>query len=290
MKLLARLLIVIALVLLFTGGRQLAGAQTLLGSQAQDSGSGLYNVDPATGTSTLIGDIGASVTGMVFDPFDGVLYGSTATIQSGSSIAQGDLISINPATGQGTDIGSFGFGTSGNGNTLADLTADSTGQLYGWRAGGTGDLYTVNRTTGLATEVGESGLTGLQGNGLAFSPTGTLYFAGNGSGGLLYTINPADGTPTGSVQLTGATTARKIGALAFVGATLFAIDGSNELLTINPSTGAVSDVGPTVSGLDGIAAIPEPPSSTIFLIGAALLLFTWRRCRSACSLKKKLNG
>jgi hypothetical protein len=131
-----------------------------------------------------------------------------------------------------------------------------------------GDIYTVNTSTGAATFVGSTGQFP-HGNGLAFSGT-TLYLANDGGGGqgTLWTINQSTGAETPLVSLTY--------DAAFVGSdprvngmkfdpatgTLWAsvVTGGGEsgpalnyVGTINITTGAVSFVGSTVTGLDAVA-------------------------------------
>src|SRR5438105_4018079 len=83
--------------------------QTLYGAS---NGVGiLYTIDPNTGVGTPVGPIleGAtslSISGLAFDPLNGVLYGATRL---------GSLVTIDPSTGAATTIGPSGAGGIGFG-------------------------------------------------------------------------------------------------------------------------------------------------------------------------------
>lgn len=248
-------------------------AQILYGATAAGLTEGnLFTIDPATGIGTLVGPIGYAVTGLAFDPGSGILYGSVA---SRSAVGPGSLITINTTTGAGSLIGNFGIA----GQTMADLTFDVTGNLFGWLEGIGDDLYRINKLTGVATLVGDSGLDTF-GSGLAFSPTGTLFLAGEGTPGALRSINPATGLATAFIPLNG--TGGAVPALTFNSAgSLYGLNGLDgngpmvNLVAINPATGNVTTIGQTVDQLDAIAfslesnaTIPEP--GTLILMGLGI--------------------
>jgi hypothetical protein len=207
------------------------------------------------GAATTVGPIGFNQVGALdFSP-DGTLFGV------GFNGSDSILITINPATGAGTLIGSLGE---------TQFTEDiafrpSDGTLFAYIAG---DIYTVNTSTGAATFVGATG--GFpDGNGLAFSGT-TLYLANDGGGGqgTLWTINQSTGAETALVSLTYdpafVGSDPRVNGMKFDPATgtLWAsvVTGggksgtaANYVGTINITTGAVSFVGTTVSGLDAVA-------------------------------------
>src|SRR5258708_2839960 len=104
-----------------------ADASTLYGSTAAGNPGELWILDPATGGA--IKDVGPlndslgnnyEVTGLAFNPLNGVLYGSTAG-HPGTK-----LLIITPATGLVTVVGSF---NAGAGNTMADVSFDASGNL-----------------------------------------------------------------------------------------------------------------------------------------------------------------
>jgi hypothetical protein len=159
---------------------------------------------------------------------------------------------------------------------MADIGFDSAGNLYGVGSIGGPQLYSINIATGQATQVGAgSGLTSTSGGGLAISSAGVFY-----------------GTPTASRygtydSTTGAYTNITNPAKPGGGGSYAALDfspsgvlyGLNSapgsppptfLVTIDPTTGAVTNVGGSVQSLDAIAfQIPEPASIGL-LVGATL--------------------
>lgn len=229
------------------------GGCVLFGAQGAEQVSNLLVLNPATGAvSSSIGPIGYAVTGLAADPISGVLYGVTSRLDPRSP---GRLIRIDRTTGAGTVVGDLRPTTE----AAADVTFRADGTLFGWLEPTSDDLVRINTTTGAATIVGNSGLSTF-GSGLAFSPSGTLYFAGSGTAGQLRTVNPSTGLTTVVATLTGAPLGTdSIAALAFdPGGALFgvALDsaGVNRafLVTINTSTGVVTSRGQSVNRLDAI--------------------------------------
>ncbi|HEV8438120.1 MAG TPA: hypothetical protein VGT40_08500 [Methylomirabilota bacterium] len=234
-------------------------AETLYGSDgAQGHLSNLYILDPATGAVlSTVGAIGFAVTGLAVHPATGVLYGSTS---NQSPVAPGSLVRIDKTTGAGTLIGSFSVATTNN--TMSDLTFTRDGTLYGW-ASSSGDLYTIDLATGKATQVSDSSVGGQIGSGLAADASDTLYLAIETDDGELLILDRGTGLPVGQVNLDG-TTDEAIPALAFNAAgTLFGVRLHNfpppnpselaTLITINKTTGHITEIGPTVTRLDAIA-------------------------------------
>jgi len=259
-----------------------AEAQTLFGATSSGHGE-LYTLNPATGgVSQDIGPlndasaVNYSVSGLAFDPITGVLYGSTGAV-SGNS-----LLTINPTTGLVTVIGSFG-GTA----TMTDLAFDSSGNLYGISSSGGANLYSINLASGLATKVGSSGLSFTEGGGLAISSGGICYGApipgefgtyDLTTGAYTHIASPA--TPVGA--------GTSYAGLAFDGSTLYGDNlaagsggGVTHLVMIDPTTGNVTDIGPSVTHLDAIAfslePIPEPGTIGLFSVGGLVTLLVARR-------------
>jgi hypothetical protein len=263
-----------------------AEAALLYGADGQNGNpaTNLYILDPATGARlATVGPIGFAVTGLAFNPITGVLYGDTAP--RGSPTRQ--LITINPATGAGTLVGPLGV-------TMDDIAFDRNGTLYGWSGRTSGsDLYTINLTTGAATKVGEAGITD-QGVGFAINAAGTPYLAAGGASGPLSTVNKATGAVTNVATLSGAPIPTgSIDGFAFdPSGTLFGINlaeggpgnpgapGNTFLVLVNPTTGAITTLGPSVPGLDAIAfqLVPEPTSLAPMAVGLlGVLGYGWRR-------------
>src|SRR5437588_9217 len=256
---------------------QAQAAATLYGATASASPGELYILNPGTGG--VIQDVGAlndvtganyGVTGLAFNPFTGLLYGSTAQ----HSAVPAQLISINPLTAQVTVIGAFNVGNTGTPSTMSDLAFDPrTGRLYGIGSVGGPQLYLINPITGQATFIGNSGLTSTGGGGLAISPSGVFY--GTPDFTLFGTYNPTTGAYSNITNPAKPAGGGSYAALAFNDAgVLFGLNSGpgspppTHLVTINPSTGAVTDLGASVNSLDAIAfsvVVPEPTTGTLLV-------------------------
>jgi hypothetical protein len=279
---LKRFLVCAAVVVaVLAGGRRADAASILYGANGSGGAlSTLFIIDPTTGSvSSTVGAIGFAVTGLAFDPITGILYGSTARAAGAPA-----LITIDTATGAGTLVGLVGVASE----ALADIAFSPGGTLYGWLEPGNDDLATVNTATGQATVVGNAGISTAFA-GLAIDSTGTVFFGGlsDGSTGLL-PIDPVTGAP--GVLIPYLPTLNVGLGMAFDDAgVLFAIHqlatgaaGGRNLVTINPTTGAVTTIGATVPGLDALAfsvtpTVPEPATMTLLLLGAGAGLARFRR-------------
>lgn len=226
-----------------------AHGQVLYAADGQQGQPGnLYVIDPATAAVVqTCGAVGFGVTGMAFHPGTGVLYGTT-----GAEIDPPALITINPATGAGTLVG---LNTAG---PIADITFRSDGTLFGWTEN-SDELVTVNLATGIETVVGPSGIS-TAGSGIAFSPGGVLFYTGDNSDGALRTVNPATGSTTVGVTMTGGPPPNRVNALAFspAGVLYGSVKQSpgDVLVTINTTTGVVTTIGALPPGIDAIAFAP----------------------------------
>ena len=224
--------------------------ETLYGASGSNNRSGLYVVDPNTAAGTFIDAIRTPdfqsllVTGIAFNPLSGILYGTTT---------DGRLVTIDPGTAVATVIGSLG-------KSLRDISFRSDGTLFGFEANDPFSLATINLNTGAATTVGNSGLASTVGGGLAFSPNDTLYLSATGHAGTLDTLNPATGARTiGPILLNSRIGNGEMSALAFNSlGTLFALDNPNQdLVIIDPATGAITDVCSFFDPTDAIAFSPS---------------------------------
>jgi hypothetical protein len=227
----------------------------------------LYIINQSTGA--MIQDIGPlndannlnyGMTGLAFDPVSGVLYGSTAS-GSPDPASRNLLVTINPATGRVTVKGPYNLSGDATGATMTDIAFDpTTGVLYGIGSVGGAHLYSIDKTTGHATLVGNSAFTATNGGGVAVSSAGTVY--GTPLPANFGTYDKTTGAYT-DIANPDKPTGRGYGALAFDGAVLYGLNvaktGAPELVTIDTTTGAVTDIGPTVVAVDGIAFRPPPP-------------------------------
>ena len=157
----------------------------------------------------------------------------------------GSLYTIDLVSGAGTLVGATGTGG------LPGLAVDPSGTLYATtRYTDTPDgsiLYVVNTSTGAVSEIGDTGISGV--DALAFDDAGVLYAVDDVP--ALYTINTATGAPTEIAELT-----HWYAGLAFdstngmlYGSTGGAFGQDDQILTIDPTSGAESLIG--VTGLGG---------------------------------------
>jgi hypothetical protein len=254
-----------------------AAAEVLYGADGSFGTVGnLYTLDPATGNVlTTVGSIGFAVTGLAIHPKTGVLYGSTSRV---SPNAPCFLITVDKTTGAGTRVGPLNLATfQGTQQTLADLTFTSDGVLYGLSSFDA-QLYRVDLAAGAGTQIGSTGLPPIElGAALAADGRDTIYISQFGDRGPLRTIDRNTGATTIVAMLDApppgipGVSERTFGALAFNQAgTLYGVrktpgtrpltrpDAS--LVTIDPLTGHITSVGPTVPNLDAIA-FDSPPGS-----------------------------
>jgi hypothetical protein len=267
-----------------------ADAGTLYASTAAGAAGELYIIDQATGA--VVQDVGPlndpvgtnyPITGLAFHPTTGVLYGSTGNSPLATAAR---LVSIDPATALVTLIGSFNAGpvnSSGTPATMADLAFDSAGNLYGVGSIGGPQLYSINTATGQATVIGSTGLTSTTGGGLEISAAGVFY--GTPSASRFGTYDATLGTFTNIANPTKPV-GGGYGAMSFDGSVLYGLNvGSGSpppthLVTIDPATGAVTDIAASVNSLDAIAFQPVIPEPATFLLGAiglaALAIRRWR--------------
>lgn len=264
-----------------------ADAQVLYASVSSGSPGELFTLNPANGHSMQdigpLNDAGGAnypITGLAFNPATGVLYGS---VGESNADTRAQLVTINPATARVTPIGPFNAGPvngSGVPATMADIAFSPSGQLFGLGTVGGPQLYSINITTGQATVIGNTGITGSAGNGVAVSPSGTIFGAPtNATGSMFGTYDPATGTFTNigneTLPAGGA-----VAALSFQGNTLYGLDSGTppsqgapapcHLMTIDTATGAVTDLGLSdIVNLDAIAFAPVPEPSALALAGVA---------------------
>jgi hypothetical protein len=238
-----------------------APAQILYGADGAggNPATNLYTLDPSNGAVlTTVGPVGFAVTGLAFHPTTGILYGTTGGQDPTNPAA---LIAINPTTGAGVLVGDHGAGTS----PVADITFGADGTLFGWWEE-TDDLVTIDLLTGAATVVGEAGFS-TRGSALAGSGNPLILF-GNDDDGCVSLIDTGTGTRTCPVNLDGTGESQMNASDFDAGGTLFAVrfDGAGgtqaaELVTVDTTTGAITVVGASVTGLDAIAfsvGAPEP--------------------------------
>jgi hypothetical protein len=254
-----------------------ADARVLYGSTAAGGPGQLYVLDATTGA--LISNVGPlqdgvgtnyPMTGLAFHPITKVLYGSTGNNPAGTAAR---LVTIDPSTALVTVIGSFNAGpvnSSGTPATMADLSFDALGNLFGVGSIGGPQLYSIDIATGQASVIGGTGLTSTTGGGLAISATGVFY--GTPTASRFGTYDSGAGTFTNIANPLKPAGGGAYGSLSFNGGVLYGLNvGSGSpppthLVTIDPVTGAVIDLGASVTSLDAIAfTIPEPTTCGLML-------------------------
>jgi outer membrane protein assembly factor BamB len=200
-----------------------------------DLSSRLYTLDPATGSSHLVGAVGiASVTDIAFH--GQTLYGITF----------GQFLRLNPDTGVGTIIGAIGGGFSTNGLAVA-----SDGIIYAGTNGG--QLIRINPVTGAGTLVGLFG-GGLTSSGdLAFDSNDVLYGSLNSGGSVVLARIDRN---TGVATVIGPTGLSTVYGIAFCCCRLYGTTTAGELLDINAATGKATIIGKNSLSPGGMAARP----------------------------------
>lgn len=269
-----------------------ARADTLYAGTGSNGIAGsLYTIDPANGTSTLVGPlmIGSDpigVTGLAFQPSTGILYGVTANSTRNGATNPRSLVTIDPATGQATLVGQLAL------DNVGDIAFATDGTLYGWEAHSPYSLVTIDPVTAAESQIGTSGLSDGTGDSLSFVG-GTLYVSAETDvdGSPLRTVDLGTGVATTVATLTGApqqTSTEGSGAIAALatssGGVLFGVDNNREavaltsLVTIDTSTGVVSTRGDLPDNTDALAfqfSNPVPAVSNLGLLAlfAALGIF-----------------
>jgi hypothetical protein len=249
-------------------------------SSTSSSQDRLLIVGLSTARATLVGDTGTEhVEALAFKPGTATLYAADAG-QLGILDLGGGLFTPTAAR--------FGKGRGAKGKiTLNDVDGlafdPASGILYGaHRRSDKGDkdlLFQINPITGTRTldafGAGKDYVV-VDGNGvpnniddLAFDPaTGTLYGAANNggdSGGVLVTIDPANGNAT----VVGPFGVDDMEGLGFTSdGRLYGTTGSNggatknKLYTINKITGKATPVGP-IAGQRDYESIAAPPAGVV---------------------------
>ncbi len=230
-------------------------------------GANLWEVDKATGATTLAGAHGIPsaefAIGALSFADDGTLYG----VSLGTSA---QLYTIDPATGAATPVGPLGLDFVVEGGL--DLVCDApravndldflTGEMK---------AFTLDLGTGAATRVGPAVGETRDLNGLAFSDHDAALYAIDRITNTIGTVDFATGAyAAGAMVAVGGVPLNvgSVGGLAVDPAdgTLFAsFEGTSTLYTVDPTTGAATPVGSM--GLDcwGLAFAPPPvptPSPT----------------------------
>ncbi len=228
----------------------------------------LYTIDPTTGVTTLVGNMGVEMTDIAFS--NGAMFGVSFPASGPDS-----LYSINPNTGAATLIGptsvflnALQFGPDG---TTLYAAGGSPGCGPSPSPTACNSLYTINTATGAAALVG----TG------TYNSSGDLEFASSlfltsatSSTDQLFTVDPTTGagTPVG-----GGIGYAQVYGLAYVPETntLYGFnDVGNNVIAINTGTGAgtfVANYSGSFEILGAATAVPEPRAAGIMVVGFGAL-------------------
>lgn len=212
--------------------------------QSPNHPGALVAVDPATGSTKLLGELGVGISDVAFDAA-GVLY---AWIPATSQLGVINVASVRVSV----------LGKPGPASPPAGLAIDASGNAYLTRSGATGTLDSVDLKTGdVKTGPAISGapLPSVIPS-MSFSPSGLLLAVNSNAGApattLLVTIN----TATGSVA--------QIGPLPDDTDSLtFGVGGRN--------------IAPTLSTMSPGARVVIAVVSLVLLVLAGLLLFRHRK-------------
>ena len=230
----------------------------------------LVRIDPSTGAYGTISSNGNSYHALAQNAAGQIYGGWFSTTEDNGRVSR-----INPANG--APLQTFNAVTPGAGS-IRGLSFDTAGTLFAVvnRNNAQGsptlpdDLYEINLGTQTTSRIGSLGFASVQ--ALDVSPSGS-FFAWDTQDGLL-TVNPATGA---AVDVS-----TSIGGSVEIQSIVFAADGrlfgaGDTLFSINPSTGAFSQIGagggPDVRGIEWI--VPEP--SAIVLIAASVGMVLTRR-------------
>jgi len=232
-------------------------AQTLYAT----NGSNLVTVNTSTGATTTVGPtrVGATnvfITGMAFQGSSSTTF---CSIGNDSNFGR-QICTINLSTAAVTLLPTV------NPWVITDISFAPNGTLYGMRKlSGTVALVSINLSTGAATQIGSAITMGTQGNAFAISAAGVAYwFAGDG---ILRTVNLTTGAATTGPSLTGGVATTSFPAAVFSPTgTLFASQGGADqglasLVTVNPSTGVVTQFGSVFADALAFNAAPAAPVS-----------------------------
>jgi hypothetical protein len=238
--------------------------------------STLVQLDPQTGALIrTIGDVGFTVNGLAWDGTSGKLY---ATTPPGDVTFHG-LITINLNTGAGKPVDKkvVNFGLSGDDSPVHSITIDLLGRMVGWydefappgAPPVTDTFVQIDQHTGVATEFPSTGIDTHQ-NGLSFSDfnilwniDGTRRNPDGTTTQTAYLIDPSDGKPICSRQLTPPTAAAlgdfNPASNLYYGLTFdsgsFTPPFPTSIVVVNPRTGTVTPLGPTVDDLHTLAFV-----------------------------------
>ena len=256
----------------------------------------LYTVDPDNAATQLVTSLNVGKTpigmeGLAIHPRTGVFYGITSAT---AATIPHSLVIVDPLTGNVTPVGDLGDAGS-------DISFDADGTLYVWLANSR-QIATVDLDTGRATARGRPIERGAAKGAFAIIGSGKAYLAATGGAGTVDTVDIQTGMITTGPTLTGAPFPDLITGLAYSPhGVLFGINTNfgrstqANLVTIDPATGKVTNVGALPNDTDAITFGPAtqqkdlfsnimewrlPVLVLLFLFAMGVLFFTMRPKKS----------
>lgn len=235
-----------------------ASVRSLATTGGQGVAGSLYTVNLGTGSATFVapvllnGSTPIGLTGMAAHPQTGIFYAITSPL----STSQGQsLVTVDVNTGNATLIGEIRHNTS-------DISFNRAGILFAWLTN-TSQLGIVNLATGTITPIGNARGAGPPA-GLAIDARGLAFITPSGAGGSLDMVDIGTGNITTGPMLTEAPFPSSINSMTFTPSGLLLAVNSNagvpantRLVTINLSTGKVSNIGTLPDDTDALAFTPE---------------------------------
>jgi hypothetical protein len=235
-----------------------ASVRSLATAGGQGVAGSLYTVNLGTGSPTFLapvrlnGSTPIGLTGMAAHPQTGAFYAITSPLSS----TQGQsLVTVDVTTGNATLIGELRHAAS-------DISFNRAGILFAWLTG-TSQLGIVSLGSGAITPIGTSRGPGPPA-GLAIDGKGAAYITPSGAAGTLDTVDIGTGIVSTGPNLTDAPFPSAINSMTFTPSGLLLAVNSNagvpantRLVTINLSTGKISNIGTLPDDTDALAFTPE---------------------------------
>ena len=281
-----KVLIIIILSVLLTG---MADAEAVQIYSTSDDGLSLAVIDSDTANGSFIGTMGITAMGLAFDNSDGTIYSIADSGLGPVGVARPtqQLAIIDPLTGLMTRVGQPMWNWVEVYAAVPAIEVGIDGYVY---AGGIdGTFYNIDRYTGETTLIGTNSVQLVM--DYAFDSQGTLWAVG-GVNNDIYTIDLATGDANYEMRVSGVTSEGSgiMGIMFDENDVLYATNLASfpdaHLYTIDLNAGTAFDLG--ALNLDQphggdiylpTAVVPEPISSTLFVVGAATLGF--RRFRKS---------
>jgi len=221
--------------------------------------SGLYAINLASGAATFLTPLRTSsggmvaITGLAVEPASRTFYGITSTL---SPNMPQSLVTLDPKTGSLTLLGHLDLAGT-------DIVFDREGRLLMWLPS-TRQVAVVDLKTAKVSPLGRAGPPDAFG-GLAVDAQGVVYVTPGGALGTLDMVDLKTGEIKAGPPLKGAPYPGAITAMTFTPSGLLMAINSNvgspaaaKLVTINTSTGAMSEISSLPEDSDAITFAPAP--------------------------------